>query len=205
MTDKVVQLNVGGMRYDVSRETLERCSGSMLARLVSDQWKEGNADDDEPIFIDRNGRLFEYVLDFLRNNEVHVPPSVSRAAVKEEFEYFGIAEGTKGDADIFENSFFQEKTEGIMAEINQQAAINAVKESAQVARSEQLQKQELVFFILLEYYKMIPYTEGSPIIIGIPEKYQEDCDSPWVEEELKKRGFEVHDSDHDNFEISKII
>ncbi len=49
----------------------------MLASLISEDWKEGNSD--EPIFIDRNGRLFEYVLDYLRNNEIHVPPSVSIA------------------------------------------------------------------------------------------------------------------------------
>lgn len=56
---KIVRLNVGGVRYDVSRDTIERCEGSMLASLISDNWKEGNSDSNEPIFIDRNGLLFQ--------------------------------------------------------------------------------------------------------------------------------------------------
>jgi hypothetical protein len=87
---KIVQLNVGGKHYEVSRDTLERCKGSMLASLISSNWREGNSDDSEPIFIDRNGRLFEYVLDYLRTNKVHVPLSVSRSALQEELEYFGV-------------------------------------------------------------------------------------------------------------------
>jgi hypothetical protein len=44
---KIVRLNVGGTRYDVSRDTLERFQDSMLASLVSKHWKEGNSN--EPI------------------------------------------------------------------------------------------------------------------------------------------------------------
>ncbi len=87
--EKIVRLNVGGTHYEVSRNTLERCEGSMLASLISYHWKEGNSDE-EPIFIDRNGRLFEYVLDYLRTNKVYLPYSASRDAVKEEFEFYGI-------------------------------------------------------------------------------------------------------------------
>lgn len=82
----IVRLNVGGTRYDTSRDTLGRCEGSKLAKSVSDSWEEG----DEPIFIDRNGRLFEYVLDYLRTGEVHLPFTVSRAALQNEFHYYGI-------------------------------------------------------------------------------------------------------------------
>jgi hypothetical protein len=87
---KIIRLNVGGTRYDVSRDTLERCEGSMLASLISKHWKEGNADDSEPIFIDRNGRLFEYVLDYLRSSKVYLPSCTRREAVKAEFEFYGI-------------------------------------------------------------------------------------------------------------------
>lgn len=86
---KTIRFNVGGTHYEVSRDTLERCEASMLASLVSDHWKEGNSHD-EIIFIDRNGLLFQYVFDYLRNNKLQLPCSVSRAAVKGEFEYYGI-------------------------------------------------------------------------------------------------------------------
>ena len=87
---KIVRLNVGGTRYDVARDTLERCEGSMLAKLISERWNEGRTDDKEVIFIDHNGRLFEFVLDYLRNNKVYLSSSISRAAIKDEFEYYGI-------------------------------------------------------------------------------------------------------------------
>lgn len=94
MTDQrsrnIVQLDVGGTLYKVSFETLRRCEGSMLANLVSEHWKEGQVDDSEPIFIDRNGLLFRYILDYLRASEVHLPSSVSRIAIMKEFEFYGI-------------------------------------------------------------------------------------------------------------------
>lgn len=91
---KMIQLDVGGTLYKVSRQTLERCEGSMLASLISDHWKEGNADINDPIFIDRNGLLFQFVIDYLRAGEIHLPITVSLEAVKNEFDFYGI------DADV---------------------------------------------------------------------------------------------------------
>jgi hypothetical protein len=85
---KVIQLDVGGTLYKASRQTLERIDGSMLASLISRQWKESNSN--EPIFIDRNGRLLEYVLDYLRTGEVYLPFAVSKDALQKEFEFYGI-------------------------------------------------------------------------------------------------------------------
>ena len=124
---KIVQLNVGGTRYDVSRDTLERCEGFMLASLISGHWKEGNSD--EPIFIDRSGLLFQYILDYLRNNKFHLPATVSRDAVKDEFEYYGIAEGISGDAGKYTNLYFLKEAESIIAASNQLAALYAAEES----------------------------------------------------------------------------
>ena len=115
----IVRLNVGGTRYDTSRATLGRCEGSKLANLVSDSWKEGV----DPIFIDRNGLLFQYVLDYLRSNEVHLPTTVSRAAVMKEFEYYEI------DADIQTCSA---------------DSIDSFIEKAEAARIEQLANQVTV-------------------------------------------------------------
>ena len=92
----IVRLNVGGTRYDVSRDTLERYEDSMLARLISKHWKEGNSDDNMPIFIDRNGRLFEFVLDYLRAGKVYLPPTMHIEAMRDEFDFYGI------DADMRE-------------------------------------------------------------------------------------------------------
>lgn len=92
----IVRLNVGGIRYDVSLDTLERCDGSKLMSLLSDHWRENSYD--EPLFIDRNGLLFQYVLDFLRTYKLCVPPSVSQEGLNEELKYYGI------DAEIARNN-----------------------------------------------------------------------------------------------------
>jgi hypothetical protein len=40
--------------------------------------------------IDRNGRLFEYVLDYLRTSEIHLPSFVSPAALEKELQFYGL-------------------------------------------------------------------------------------------------------------------
>lgn len=87
---KIITLDVGGVLHKVSRDTLARCQGSMLASLISHHWKEGNTHSDEPIFIDRNGLLFQYIIDYLRTNKLLLPPSVSVSAVQQEFQFYGI-------------------------------------------------------------------------------------------------------------------
>jgi hypothetical protein len=42
------------------------------------------------IFIDRNGPLFEHVLDFLRTGELQFPPHVSIGQLMKEFDFYGI-------------------------------------------------------------------------------------------------------------------
>ena len=64
-SDKIVRLNVGGTHYDVAYSTLTMNPDTMLARLVSGTIPTRELDG--RIFIDRNGRIFEHILDFLRN------------------------------------------------------------------------------------------------------------------------------------------
>lgn len=124
--DKIIRLNVGGTHYEVSRDTFERCKGSMLASLVSNTWKEGNYNDG-PIFIDRSGRLFEYVLNYLRTNKVYLPPSVSKAAVEEELLFYGIDAEMKKVTDLHSFEHLRDLREEIrikkenLVELEQQA------------------------------------------------------------------------------------
>ena len=85
-----VVLNVGGTRYEVARTTLDRYPDSMLATLVSKRWTANNAN--RPIFIDRDGSRFQFVLDFLRDGKVHLPASVSAEALRADFAYYGLPE-----------------------------------------------------------------------------------------------------------------
>lgn len=86
MGNQIVQLEVRGTPYEVSRTLLEADPNTMLARLVSERLEE---DPKQVIFIDRDGDLFRYVLDYMRDKEVHLPPGVSKAAVMKELDYFG--------------------------------------------------------------------------------------------------------------------
>ncbi|CAB9496770.1 POZ domain-containing protein KCTD8 [Seminavis robusta] len=83
-----VKLDVGGTVYKVSRSLIESFPGTMPAKLVSKRWTT-RADDDTMIFIDRNGDRFQYVLDYMRDNEVHLPLSVPKAAIVKDLEFLG--------------------------------------------------------------------------------------------------------------------
>jgi BTB/POZ domain len=46
--------------------------------------------EEKPIFIDRDGHLFSYVLNYMRDNgRVHLPVTLSKEALLSELEYFG--------------------------------------------------------------------------------------------------------------------
>lgn len=62
-TTNTVKFNVGGRHFEVSRDLMEKHFETMLGRLVSEAWQQ---DPEEPVFIDRNGDTFAYVLDYLR-------------------------------------------------------------------------------------------------------------------------------------------
>lgn len=81
-----VRLNVGGQRYEVSRELLMR-DDTMLSRLVSDMWLH---DPEEEIFIDRDGTHFRYVLEYLTYGEVNLPLDVSKDSFLMDLDFYCI-------------------------------------------------------------------------------------------------------------------
>ena len=95
-SSRTVVLNVGGSRFEVPQLTLARYPDSMLAKLVSEQWRP--EDPSQPVFVDRDGQRFQFVLDFLRDGAVHLPHSVSEEALRVDFAYFGLPD----NADIRE-------------------------------------------------------------------------------------------------------
>ncbi|XP_061437381.1 BTB/POZ domain-containing protein KCTD6-like [Lethenteron reissneri] len=67
-----VTLNVGGHLYSTSRATLRRYSDSMLGAMFSGDLPTAR-DAQGHYFIDRDGPLFRYVLNFLRTSELTLP------------------------------------------------------------------------------------------------------------------------------------
>ena len=64
-----ISLNVGGVRYTTSLSTLTRYPDSMLGRMFGGNFPTAT-DKDGAYFIDGDGQLFRFVLNFLRRNEL---------------------------------------------------------------------------------------------------------------------------------------
>ncbi len=72
MADPIINLNVGGVIYTTTHSTLTKYPDSMLSKmftglLPSAQDSNGN------YFIDRDGKLFRYILIFLRSSQLLLP------------------------------------------------------------------------------------------------------------------------------------
>ena len=76
----VIDVNVGGMVYTTTVETLASAKGSLLASYFcnADGSAEGLGKDScGRWFIDRDGVLFRYILDYLRNRRLVLPENFS--------------------------------------------------------------------------------------------------------------------------------
>ncbi|CAM4850396.1 unnamed protein product [Rotaria magnacalcarata] len=65
-----VILDVGCEKYTTSVEVLTREKDTFFTALFSKQWQLERDPDDQSIFIDRDGKLFYYILAYLRTNVV---------------------------------------------------------------------------------------------------------------------------------------
>lgn len=83
----VVSLNVGGMAFTTSLLTLLKHSNSMLAAMFSGRHSV-TTDKEGRYFIDRNGKHFGHILNFLRDDKL--PPLSHAIEVFEEAQYYHI-------------------------------------------------------------------------------------------------------------------
>ncbi|EDO38835.1 predicted protein, partial [Nematostella vectensis] len=85
-----IELNVGGKYFSTSVFTLTRIKDSLLGRIFSGRQSELDKDNSGKYFIDRDGFLFRYILDYLRSKALHIP------------EKFDEIERLKMEADFYE-------------------------------------------------------------------------------------------------------
>src|SRR5689334_1817411 len=64
-SSQIVRLNVGGYRFETTVSTLLREPDSMLGRMFSHDWAACRSSTET--FIDRDGRHFHVVLNYLRD------------------------------------------------------------------------------------------------------------------------------------------
>lgn len=90
----VVELNVGGVTYATTLGTLQQAEpDSLLATIASLNANETRTtfgrDSKNRIFIDRDGVLFRYILDYLRNKKLSLPENFSeRDRLRAEADYY---------------------------------------------------------------------------------------------------------------------
>ena len=67
-----INLNIGGRRFTTSLQTLTKDPDSMLAAMFSGKF-EVKPSEDGTFFIDRDGKHFRFILNYLRDGELIVP------------------------------------------------------------------------------------------------------------------------------------
>lgn len=100
----VVELNVGGVHYTTQLKTLVKEPDTLLHDIFSGSSSDTTKDAKGRVFIDRDGVLFRYILDYLRDSGISLPEGFrERERLKKEAEYFRLA--------------------GLIKALNQQAAV----------------------------------------------------------------------------------
>ncbi|XP_051534294.1 BTB/POZ domain-containing protein KCTD16-like [Myxocyprinus asiaticus] len=95
----VIELNVGGQVYYTRHITLISHPGSLLGKIFSPKNNASNDLARDPkgrYFIDRDGFLFRYVLDYLRDKQVVLPDHFpEKGRLRKEAEYFQLPDLVK--------------------------------------------------------------------------------------------------------------
>lgn len=97
MKTDIVNLNVGGVKYTTTIETLTSVPESYLSALFSGRW-EATRTSEGAVFIDRDGSTFRYILYYLQNKDrtffwKNLPLDVKeRHLLLGEAEYYGLEE-----------------------------------------------------------------------------------------------------------------
>ncbi|KFV03341.1 Putative potassium channel regulatory protein, partial [Tauraco erythrolophus] len=87
---EVVVLSVGGMRFVTRASTLQQFPESRLAQMLNDDDREFKLVNGE-FFVDRDGTLFSYIMDFLRTLQVSLPADFSDyQRLQREAEFYGL-------------------------------------------------------------------------------------------------------------------
>ena len=87
-----IKLNIGGKHFETSRSTLCAVPDSMLGAMFSGR-HELTPDEDGSYFIDRDGKHFRHIVNYLRNGTIQVELNTDIAReLAIEAEYYGLGD-----------------------------------------------------------------------------------------------------------------
>jgi hypothetical protein len=85
---QIIDLNVGGVFYATQLKTLLSEPNSIFSDIFETKKLEEIRDGNNRLFIDRDGSLFRYILDYLRNKILLIDDLNEKIRLKIEAEYF---------------------------------------------------------------------------------------------------------------------
>lgn len=104
-----IKLDVGGTLFVTTEKTLASIPDTRLSALSTSSVeynKETNS-----YFFDRSPELFNWVLDYYRTGELHLPKGVCGAAIRNEMEYWQIGSGSIADCCVSNLFNFEDELE----------------------------------------------------------------------------------------------
>ncbi|CAF3965773.1 unnamed protein product [Adineta steineri] len=86
--DNRIYLDVGGQLFTTTIRTLtQQINSPFFKVLITEKWNKTNSIDN-PIFIDRDGRLFDHILKYLRTGELIIEDKIVRKELLIEAKYY---------------------------------------------------------------------------------------------------------------------
>eukprot|EP01125_Pyxidicula_operculata_P014605 TRINITY_DN4883_c0_g1_i1.p1 TRINITY_DN4883_c0_g1~~TRINITY_DN4883_c0_g1_i1.p1 ORF type:complete len:280 (-),score=51.94 TRINITY_DN4883_c0_g1_i1:58-897(-) len=87
--EEIVSLNIGGVIYTTTKNTLQKHKGTMLDSMFSGRHNL-TKDSSGNYFLDRDGKSFRYILNYLRNGYLTDLPRKELIEIRAEAEFFSI-------------------------------------------------------------------------------------------------------------------
>lgn len=83
----IVIFDIGGKIFKINRSTFANANcDDFLPKLISNRWKKDM--DNYAIFLDRNPKTFQYILDYYRTNVLCQPPHINEELWKAECQFY---------------------------------------------------------------------------------------------------------------------
>lgn len=160
---EIVKFNVGGTRFEVSRDILEtNYPDTMLAKICSAKWQE---DPEDEVFIERDRSIFGFVLSYLRDSKVHLPTTISKEMLINELTYFGV--------DFVESSIHEKAASKAKCLDTIQCGIEELREKARTLEVESISAEAAADVIIAFFSEMRASVTSSFMAIDHSEKMKE--------------------------------